>query len=288
MKESTRHYASAANFRTALETRLTRMAKIDGIQGDPQRLRKQVAFDRFLARLFEEQNSPWILKGGYAMELRFRVTRGTKDIDLSLPSEGSRELNMSVLERLQKSTQKDLGDFFVFTIGNTQMELDGPPEGGTRYPVVASLAARMFTKFHIDIGIGDATIEPTEIITGQDWLGFARIQPMKFVAISREQQFAEKLHAYTRPRQGRLNSRVKDLIDMALLVLEEKMDKRRLREAIQITFRTYDTHLAPEQLLEPPMEWIAPYEAMAKECELGWTIIESYRVINNMTEVWTA
>ena len=42
---------------------------------DLQRLRRQVAFDRFLARMFSKgpkATYPWVLKGGYAMELRTR------------------------------------------------------------------------------------------------------------------------------------------------------------------------------------------------------------------------
>jgi hypothetical protein len=53
--------------------------------------------------------------------------------------------------------------------------------------------------------------------------------------ISREQQFAEKLHAYTRPRTDRDNSRVKDLVDLLLLV-RTQMRPRRLRESIERTF----------------------------------------------------
>ena len=64
-----RKYASGAALRTALEERLKRASREEGI--DLQRLRRQVAFDRFLARLVSASNRDWILKGGYAMELRF-------------------------------------------------------------------------------------------------------------------------------------------------------------------------------------------------------------------------
>jgi len=45
-----RKYASGIALRTALEERLKRVSREEGI--DLQRLRRQVAFDRFLARLF--------------------------------------------------------------------------------------------------------------------------------------------------------------------------------------------------------------------------------------------
>lgn len=45
-----RKYGTGLAFRTALEERLKRVAHEEGV--DLQRLRRQVAFDRFLARLF--------------------------------------------------------------------------------------------------------------------------------------------------------------------------------------------------------------------------------------------
>ena len=229
--KSTHRYATAAAFRIALEARLKSLAQAEGI--DLQRLRRQVSFDRLLARLFSEPNAPWLLKGGYAMELRLRSARTTKDIDLSLPGEVGRRGD--VLERLQDRAATNMGDYFSFAVGLPQMDLEGAPEGGSRYPVIASLAGRVFTKFHLDVGIGDAIVRPTEIIRGRDWLEFAGIPPVPCIAISREQQFAEKLHAYTRPRE-RPNSRVKDLVDMALLVKMGMLEGPKLKEAIRATF----------------------------------------------------
>jgi Nucleotidyl transferase AbiEii toxin, Type IV TA system len=78
-------YKTAGAFRTALETRLQTRAREEVT--DLQRLRRQVAFDRFLARMFSkgpEATYPWVLKGGYAMELRVHSARTTKDLDLTL------------------------------------------------------------------------------------------------------------------------------------------------------------------------------------------------------------
>jgi hypothetical protein len=80
-----KNYASAFAFRRALEDRLTAAACAESI--GLQRMRRQVAFDRLLTRLFAEGNPPWCLKGGYALKLKFEVARGTKDIELGLSSE---------------------------------------------------------------------------------------------------------------------------------------------------------------------------------------------------------
>ena len=273
MKDEPRHYATAVAFRRALETRLKTMAQTEGI--DLQRLRRQVSFDRLLARFFYEQNTPWLLKGGYAMELRLRTARTTKDIDLSLPSDAADDWKERVLEHLQATATKDLKDFFVFTVGQSMMDLDAAPEGGARYPVTVSLGGKLFTSFHLDVGIGDAAIQPTELLEGRNWLGFAGINPTKFVAISKEQQFAEKLHAYTLPRLEGKNSRVKDVVDMALLLRHGTLDLARLRQAIATTFALRDTHVLPPLLREPPASWEAPFRTLAAECDLDWTLHEA-------------
>jgi hypothetical protein len=51
----TKKYATAAAFRRALEDRLQDIAGKESV--DLQRLRRQVAFDRLLARLFQEVES---------------------------------------------------------------------------------------------------------------------------------------------------------------------------------------------------------------------------------------
>ena len=56
-----KHYETPTAFRRALEDRLAATAKLEGL--DLQRIRRQVAFDRLLCRLFAEPNPPWVLKG---------------------------------------------------------------------------------------------------------------------------------------------------------------------------------------------------------------------------------
>jgi len=81
-------YKSPSDFRKALEHRLQAVSAKTG--QNLQHLRRSVAFNRFLARLFAHSSSPWILKGGYAMELRMAHARATRDIDLTL--KGNRKI----------------------------------------------------------------------------------------------------------------------------------------------------------------------------------------------------
>lgn len=105
-------YMDAGSFRQALEARLNKMAKAQG--ADIQRLRRQVAFDRLLCRLFCYADSPWLLKGGYAMELRLEESRTTRDIDLTAcrPIGGRGKLHERILWLLQEAASEDLNDSF--------------------------------------------------------------------------------------------------------------------------------------------------------------------------------
>jgi len=279
-------YATATAFRRALEDRLQDIAGKESI--DLQRLRRQVAFDRLLARLFQAAQLralPWVLKGGYAMELRIKAARTTKDIDLTMRSvfsSGEKKddmKNLAVLEKLQEAAAFSSDDFFVYTIGEPISDLDAAPYGGARFPVEARVDGRVFVGFHLDVGIGDVVMEPLEVIEGRDWLGFAGIASPSLYMIPREQQFAEKLHAYTLPRHGPANTRVRDLVDMVLLIESGTLTNDKVAEAIRVTFERRKTHALPNTLPVPPTEWQKPYGALARECGLSGELEEAFAVL---------
>jgi hypothetical protein len=252
-------YATGAALRAGLEERLKQIAKTEGTE--LQRLRRQVAFDRFLARLFNDADTQWVLKGGYAMELRFQVARATKDLDFTVRTI-STSPGDAALEYLQEAGRRNLREFFSFRIGKPMMDLDGAPYGGSRYPVEAVMAQRTFVKFHLDVGIGDVVLHPLEHIQTRDWFGFVEIPPASVPMIQREQQFAEKLHAYTLPRTGTANSRVRDLVDMILLIQSGTLDTALTTEALRGTFDLRGTHPIPAVLEPPPPDWSAPFERL--------------------------
>ncbi len=281
-----RQYATAGAFRVALETRLFERSRRDN--ADLQRFRRQVAFDRLLARMFgatHQARDGWILKGGYALELRFRQARATKDLDLTIrtsttPAEPEDAPIAALRHRLVTAASVRLPDFFVFEVGETMLTLDQAPEGGARFPVDARIDGRSFVKFHVDLGAGDDVLEPFDEIVGEDWLGFAGITPVAVPALSAEQHWAEKLHAYTRPREGRTNTRVKDLIDLVLLIERQTLVADRVLAAIDATFARRRTHEIPREVLVPPAQWDRPFAALAEECRLTHTPHTAHAAVN--------
>ncbi len=259
-----RRYETASGLGTALEERLKRTSRDEAV--DLQRLRRQVAFDRFLSRLFFSSNTDWILKGGYAMELRFRTARTTKDLDFTVRAV-PKGVGDGTLTYLQDIGRIDPGDHFSFRVSESTMDLDGAPGGGARYSVEALMAGRTFVKFHLDVGLGDVVIDPFDVIQTRDWLGFANVAAPVVPIIQREQQFAEKIHAYTLPRITP-NSRVRDLVDLTLLVRAGSLDSDRVVNALVQTFSRRNTHPLPPFLDAPPATWNAPFASMAEECSL--------------------
>src|SRR5882724_2093909 len=289
MTEEIKTYKTAGAFRIALEVRLQNRAREEGT--DLQRLRRQVAFDRFLARIFSKGPKaayPWVLKGGYAMELRTHTARTTKDIDLTFSdgrrlSKDAKERREQVRAILQETAATRFEDFFEFLVGEAREDLEGAPGGGIRYPVQARMDGRDFARFHVDIGIGDEVLEPLDVVTGEDWLGFGGVGPPSFPVISAEQQFAEKLHAYTLPRGERTNTRTKDLIDMVLLIRGEKLDQAKTAAAVRATFAKRATHGVPKELDPPPGEWEPVFDVLAKECNLDMKLHTGFDAVRAFT-----
>ena len=102
-----------------------------------------------------------MLKGGYAMELRFQRARATRDLDFTVRAKPVGD-DDAVLAILQEVGAADAGDWFTFRVSEATTDLDGAPYGGARYPVEAMMSGRTFVKFHLDVGIGDVIVDPVD------------------------------------------------------------------------------------------------------------------------------
>jgi hypothetical protein len=267
---NTGRYADAGAFRQALEERLRAEA---GVRGVPiNDLRLKVVMERLLARLFMRSDAPWLLKGGYAMELRYRPqARTTRDLDLTADGgEGLLSVRLAGLrDRLQEAAEIDPGDFLVFRFDAVRQELSGAPSGGGRFPVVGMLAGREYARFHVDVGFGDVVVGVPEELIGEGMLRFAGVGPATVRAVPREVQFAEKIHAMTYPWPDRQSTRVKDLVDILVLIERGRMDAGLLRAAVQATFARRATHAVPIEVARVPDSWSAEFGALANEAGVG-------------------
>ncbi|MGA8163867.1 MAG: nucleotidyl transferase AbiEii/AbiGii toxin family protein [Waddliaceae bacterium] len=277
----TKTYRSAASFRQSLEQRLHTIAKETGV--DLQRIRRKIAFERFLARLFVEQPYPWVLKGGYALEVRFETSRATKDLDLGtrLKIAGTEKQQLEILlDNLQERAMQQMGDHFLFQVEPSAKMIESAPYGGFRFPIRSLVAGRLFVAFSLDIGIGDVITPPIDEVVGNDWLNFCGVPPAKFEAISIEQQFAEKIHAMTIDRGERENSRVKDFVDI-LLLIEVGLDSERVLKSLSNTFRRRGNEPLSRSPPTPPQSWKKPFTQIAAECGLNTDFDAAFSTLEN-------
>jgi hypothetical protein len=115
-------YATDHAFRTALEDRITQgQSDSAGVS----RVGKRIVFERLLARLVAQAPREWVLKGGFALELRLgNVARSTKDADFEW-----RLAEEDAVELLLDAAALDIGDRFRFALERADEETDLPGRG---------------------------------------------------------------------------------------------------------------------------------------------------------------
>ena len=151
-----RTYATAGAFRRALEERLKRASRIGADRSQPSPAASVVRPSA--GETVSGRAAPWALKGGYALELRFKAARSTVDIDLTLQTSGRCTNRRAVTPTrsygrcCRTRLTSPLGDWFEYTIGPPVLDLTAAPYGGARYPVEARMDERIFARFHLDAG----------------------------------------------------------------------------------------------------------------------------------------
>lgn len=265
-------YASSVAFRTALEQRINAHAGARGL--DPARLRKRVVFERVVARLVAKDPEAWVVKGGIALEARLPdKARATRDLDLALrgtfPGEELREWVGAAL------LLDPYGDGFEFEItGIEALTADDAGRPGYRLPLTARLGGRVFDSSRLEIVSRDDELVGVERVELPNSLAFADLPVVVAPLVDERQHFAEKLHAFTRSYGDRENSRVKDLVDLVLLIengLEETLE---LRTVVYHVFAVRATHPVPDPLPDPPVLWRDRYAAIVAELGVGARTID--------------
>ena len=230
------------------------------------RLRKRVAFERFLARLAIAEPGNWVLKGAFALELRLGVrTRATKDIDLA-----GADNEQTATTRLIAAQAINLHDHFNFDVARTASLDQAEAFRAVRYSVTAEVAGRRFEQFPVDVALNEQPTAPSEQLPIPSLLDFADIQPIQMPVIALEQHIAEKVHAYTATYgpQEQHSTRIKDLIDILLIADLAAPHADRLHASLDTTFSRRKRQPLPTALPPPPASWARPYTRTAADVGL--------------------
>lgn len=257
-------YDTPEALRQALEHRLNSQSRESGVSID--RLRRRVIFERVVARLAHAEPDSWVLKGGMALELRLHDrARVTKDIDLGL--RGSIGGGAELQERLVEALSIDpFDDHFALSAGPvTEMRPDGGGHLTWRSSVAASLAGRRFGGLKLDVSPRAHELDRTDVLPLSNSLAFAEIAAPSVEVVDVNRHAAEKLHAMARDFGDRENSRVRDLLDIVLLVESDLLDRERASAAVQQVWLERDDALPPAALPEFPASWHQRYEDLAAD-----------------------
>lgn len=255
----------------SLSHRLRNVAAQEGVP--PQRVRNRYVFQRVLARLSRDPR--WVLKGGFSLELRLGLAaRTTKDLDLLL-TDVAGLTDADLQDLLDEALDIDLGDECTFRVRlPRQVRAEDEMPSTWRVVVEVFVARSPFETVTIDVLTRAA--EPAE---GVDAVAVRPVlggEPFTVRSVDLPRHAAEKLHAYARIyAHERPSSRVKDLVDLALLVEQGLLEPAPFARAVQTVFAERDTTAPPKDLPDPPGDWRVPFAAMAAEIGLIGTTLES-------------
>jgi hypothetical protein len=238
--------------RASLLVRMNNAARDAGVV--PRRIHLVVAIDRLLVRLLEAAPGGWVVKGGYANQLRRPDdARLTEDLDLRIDAAIE-----TAPELLASGFATDLADDFSYEVAASPAPLDGPPGGGLRFVVIARLAGTELVRFKVDVSAADVVVGEFESYHSDpvlERLGFRR---SRFPVYPINQHVAEKLHALTLPRDVE-NTRARDLVDLVWFIRHFTFRSEALAIACIATFDRRATHPWPPVIDVPPESWSRPY-----------------------------
>jgi hypothetical protein len=225
-----RSYEDAEAFRSSLDRRILTAARESGTPHD--RLRKDVAFQRLVARFVAAGDERWAIKGGVAILWRVGSdASATKDVDANWMG------NTTDLEAfLDGAVEQDLGDWFAFEVGAAR-PLHGEAEGALRFGVTARVAGREFASFRLDVNFTSELHSVERVSTHLSLLEFVHLADLDVPMISIAQQLAENLHAVVRTYSSGDSARAKDAFDTMLLAQTVGLpEAAALRKAVDRTF----------------------------------------------------
>ena len=182
--------------------------------------------DRFLCRVFSPDEPSFILKGGQSMLAHIPNVRETRDIDLV----GKADNLDKALDDLVNAASVDLGDFIEFRLKSTRpTEISQDYREG--YTVVFETWLGKITKkndISIDLVVDALAPVDYDVINPISRLEVKGLETHEYLANTVESRIAEKVCATLQDYNGRPSSRLKDLVDLATMMLNEPVNGRKL------------------------------------------------------------
>lgn len=277
-------YGSPRALRTALEQRLLQRSIETGVSLD--RLRRRVVFERVLSRLSTAEPGAWVVKGGMALEVRLRDdARLTKDLDLGLRD--NQVTAESLHERLIATLALDPGgDRFVFSVSVPAKMAEGANRVTWRTRVEARLADTMFGSIRLDIAPRPYELTATDHVELPSMLDFAGVRASTVEIIDIHRHAAQKLHAMTRDFGDRENSRLRDLVDLVLMIERGMLTPGLLAARTTDVWAEREQSSPPAALPRLPEAWAHRYGSLTEQLDIDTRSYPS--AVTIVADLWRA
>ncbi|WP_278266239.1 nucleotidyl transferase AbiEii/AbiGii toxin family protein [Nocardia sp. AG03] len=255
---------SPASFKASLRSLIQTQAR--QTRRPANALRREFFMQRFLARVFADPTSPWIVTGGGGLLVRLPGARSSQDLDLI-------RIDTEIADAIDQlrhlgGARPDI-DPFIFRV-ELAKQLTGDAATGAELTISIYLGGQLIEDFHTDLAVDKVIIGDIESLTPTpilDIAGFAALPPVRLIPVP--SQVADKICAMT-ARYGATrqpSSRWRDLADLCFIVGNLSFDADETLTALNVQ-RQHRTLELPTTLLSPGPEWPRSYPAMAKETTL--------------------
>lgn len=218
--------------------------KLGDKYGDPMRIR------RVLASTIVAQMLPGgVVKGGSALKLRYGnvMTRFTKDVDAARDVD-----SIAYIEAFRTRLAQGWNGFTGRIVEQDPPHPEGVPECYVMEPFAVKLdyLTKPWLTVDFELGhneIGDADVYEEalseDIVRAFEELGFPAPDPVRLMTV--EYQLAQKIHASTEPG----NDRVRDLVDLQVMVANSTVDYAKLNELCKRIFAYRKRHKWPARFV---------------------------------------
>lgn len=245
-------YATPAGVIAAIKDAARAATRADPSLTVTQRIRLEY-FRRLLSRIFSEgTTSEWVLKGGTGMLARIPSTRATLDIDLYRAGFTLDE----ALTDLLRLASLDIGDHFRFVYIDHHASVTGnlqPYVDAYRVTFEIYVGAQRKDIIKIDLAIGAGLTDDVTTAEPATRLSLPRLTSHPYRLYPLVDQIADKVCAIHEFHNGHQSSREKDLIDLAVIALTQRVGLAPLARAI--TAETARRRMPPIAAFEIPSTW---------------------------------
>ena len=187
-------------------------------------------FHRLLCRVFSSGEATFILKGGMGLLARTIDAReATRDTDLATCVLSLED----AVEELKVLAKEDMGDFVTFRYEKTEpIRVDDEYRDGSKVTFTALIGAKVARTVSVDLVVDSIPCDNPDWITPADRLDIKGLTVCDYPVFPVERVMTDKVCGIIEKHKGRYSSRVKDLIDLVVLLNTEPFGATALKECL--------------------------------------------------------